>query len=56
MDRTTLERVLFSQNEFSLEKFALRHKQMRALNAIEDSILKKEEKLRAQEEIVRDRQ
>lgn len=56
MSKELFERVLFAQNEFSLEKFALRHKQMRALDAIEDMILRKEEKLRAQEEIVRDRQ
>lgn len=47
MSKEIFERVLFANNEFSLEKFAMRHKQMKALEAVEDMILRKEERLRA---------
>ena len=56
MKREDLERLLSAQNLYAFEKFALRMMQMETLAGFEDSLLKKQEKQRVSEELIRDRQ
>ena len=56
MKREDLERLVSANNLYSFEKFALRMMQMETLAGFEDSLLKKQEKQRVSEELIRDRQ
>jgi len=52
MSQEELEHVLTLTNEYSFEKFAIRWYQMQNLEKLEHSILKKEQKKKAEQKLI----